>query len=125
MSDDASPTGDPQKAALQGLLQVIALRNRPRTSQLLAESPELARVAIKAGATRELAGANYFKEIAHYAYAGDTPLHFAAAASHEEQAKIIRLLRGQGARPSNRDATGKSVNDCVHAGWIHTLRGET
>jgi hypothetical protein len=243
MSDSASPTGDPQEAALQALLRVIASRNRPMTSRLLAESPVLPRLAIKVGATREGAGAYYFKEIAHYVYAGDTPLHVAAAAyqrdiaeelvsrganvsarnrrgaeplhyatdgipgsdawdpdaqyaivefliragadpnsedkggvaplhravrtrcatavralltngadalgrnksgstplhlaiqntgrggtgsaaSQEEQAVIIRLLLGHGARPSDKDSAGRSVKDCVKADWIHALLGE-
>lgn len=242
MSDIASPTGDPQQAALQALLLVIASRNRPMTSRLLAESPALARLAIKVGATRKAAGAYYFKEIAHYGYAGDTPLHVAAAAyqrdtaeelvsrganvsarnrrgaeplhyasdgipgsvawdpdaqyavveflisagadpnsqdksgvaplhravrtrcaaavralltngadavgrntsgstplhlavqntgrggsgsaaSREQQAEVIRLLLGHGARPSDRDSTGRSVKDCVKADWIHALLG--
>ena len=62
---------------------------------------------------------------------GSTPLHLAvqntgrggsgSAASHQEQAEIIRLLLGHGARPLDKDATGKSVNDCVNADWIYAI----
>lgn len=243
MSKNASPTGDPQQAALQALIRVIASGNGPLTSQLLAKSPELARLAIKVGATRQAPVDSYLKEINHYAYAGDTPLHIAAAAyqrdiaeelvskganvsarnrrgaeplhyasdgvpgsvawdpdaqsavveflikagadpnsedksgvaplhraartrctaavralltngadavgrnksgstpmhlavqntgrggsgstaAREEQAEIIRLLLAHGARPSDKDSTGKSVKDCVKSDWIHLLFGE-
>jgi ankyrin repeat protein len=62
---------------------------------------------------------------------GSTPLHLAiqdtgrggsgSAASREEQKKIIRLLIGHGARPSDKDSAGRSVKDCVKADWIHAL----
>jgi ankyrin repeat protein len=212
-------------------------------SRLLAESPALARLAITVGATREEAETYFFKEIAHYAYAGDTALHLAAAAyqrdiaedvvsrganvsarnrrgaeplhyaadgipgsdawdpdaqyavvefliragadpnsedksgvaplhravrtrcaaavrallangaeavrrnksgstplhlavqntgrggtgaaiAREEQEKIIRLLLDHGARPSDKDSSGRSVKDCVNADWIHVLLGD-
>ena len=243
MTYNVSATGDSQQAALHALLRVIASRNRSMTSRLLAKSPVLARLAIKVGATREAAGEFFIKEIAHYAYAGDTPLHIAAAAyqrdiaeelvsnganvsarnrrgaeplhyasdgipgsaawdpdaqcaivefliragadpnaedksgvaplhravrtrctaavralltngadavgrnksgstplhlavqntgrggsgsaaSREEQAEIIGLLLAHGARPSDKDSSGRSVKDCVKTDWIHVLLGE-
>jgi ankyrin repeat protein len=243
MRQNASP-GDSQEAALQRLLRAIVSRNHPMASGLLAESPALARLAITVGATRKEAETYFFKEIAHYAYAGDTALHIAAAAyereiagdlvsrganvnarnrrgaeplhyaadgnpesdrwdpdaqyavvefligagadpnsedksgvaplhravrtrctaavrallangadavrrnksgstplhlavqntgrggtgaasSRAEQEKIIRLLLDHGARPSDKDSSGKSVRDCVNADWIHPLLEET
>jgi Ankyrin repeats (3 copies)/Ankyrin repeat len=243
MSNSALSTGDSQQAALHGLLRAIVSQNRPMASRLLAESPALARLAIKVGATRELAEGYFFTEITHYAYAGDTPLHLAAAAyqrdiaeelvsrggnvsarnrrgaeplhyaadgipgsdawapdaqaavveflvragadpnsadksgvaplhravrtrcaaavrallangadavrrnksgstplhlaaqntgrggtgsavSHEEQAKIIRLLLEHAARPSDKDSSGRSVSDCVKADWVRVLLDE-
>ena len=103
MSDNALPTADSQEAALQALLRVIASRNRPVTSRLLAESPGLARLAIKVGATREGADDYFFKEIAHYAYAGDTPLHIAAAAYQRD---IAEELVSRGANVSARNRRG-------------------
>ena len=103
MSDNASPTGDPQQAALRDLLRVIASGNRPMTSRLLAKSPLFARVAVKVGATREAADAYYFKEITHYVYAGDTPLHIAAAAYQRD---IAQELVSKGANVSARNRRG-------------------
>lgn len=236
----SSPTGDPQQPALHALIRAIVLRDRPKASRLLAQSPVLAQLAINVGATREEPSAYFFEEITHYAYAGDTALHLAAAAyqpdiaeqlvsrgasvsarnrrgaeplhyaadgipgsdawdpdaqyavvdfliraganpnaednsgvaplhravrtrcaaavrallasgadavrrnksgstplhlavqntgrggsgsaaSHGEQAEIIRILLGHGARPSDEDVTGKSVKDCVNADWIHAI----
>jgi ankyrin repeat protein len=236
--------GNSQEAALQRLIRAIVSRNRPMVSRLLAESPAVARVAITVGATRAAAETYYFTEINHYAYAGDTALHIAAAAyereiaedlvsgganvsarnrrgaeplhyaadgvpgsdawdpdaqyavvefligagadpksedksgvaplhravrtrcgaavrallangadavrrnksgstplhlavqntgrggsgaavAREEQEKIIRLLLDHGARPSDRDSSGRSVSDCVNADWIHRLLEET
>lgn len=62
---------------------------------------------------------------------GSTPLHLAvqntgrggtgSSAARQEQAEILRLLLAQGARPSDKDATGRSVGDCAKAGWIRAL----
>jgi hypothetical protein len=62
---------------------------------------------------------------------GSTPLHLAiqntgrggsgSVASREEQGRIIQLLLDRGARPSDKDSAGRSVDDCVKAGWIHAL----
>src|SRR5713226_9055048 len=100
-----SPTGDPQEPALQALLRVIASRDRPMTSRLLAESPLLARRAIKVGATREGTGAYYFKEIAHYVYAGDTALHVAAAAYQRDMTEEL-VSRGANVSARNRRGAG-------------------
>jgi len=240
MRSHASSSGDAQEPALRTLFRVIASRDRTTASRLLAESPLLARQPIEVGATREAANTYFFEEIAHYAYAGDTPLHMAAAAyqvaiagqlvssganvrarnrrgaqplhyaadgspgsrawdpdaqyaiveflitagadpnaadksgvaplhravrtrcaaavralltngadvrgrntngstplhlairntgrggsgsaaSHEEQIEIIRLLLRHGARPSDEDSAGKSVEDSVKADWLHAL----
>jgi ankyrin repeat protein len=65
---------------------------------------------------------------------GSTPLHLAVqntgrssagtALAREEQAKIIRLLLDHGARPSDKDSSGKSVRDCLKADWIAALLEE-
>lgn len=235
-------TRSSQQSGLHALLRVIASRNRPMTSRLLAESPLLVRLAIEVGASRGAPDEFYLEEINHYVYAGDTPLHVASAAyqrdiaeelvsggadvnarnrrgaeplhyaadgvpgsdawdpdaqyavvdflvragadpnsedksgvaplhraartrctaavrallangadalkrnrsgstplhlavrdtgrggagseaARREQTEILRLLLGHGARPSDKDSAGKSVNDCVKADWIRTLLG--
>jgi hypothetical protein len=62
---------------------------------------------------------------------GSTPLHLAvqstgrgssgSAEAREEQKGIIQLLLGHGARASDKDSAGRTVKDCVQAGWIHAL----
>src|SRR5260370_20357630 len=101
MSDKASRTADPEDSALQALFRVIASRDRPMTSRLLAESPLIAQLAIKVGATREGASPHYFQKISHYAYAGDTPLHIAAAAYQREIAEEL-VSKGANVRARNR-----------------------
>jgi ankyrin repeat protein len=101
MNDNASPTGDPQQAALLALVRAIASRNHSMTLRLLRKSPELAQTAIKVGATRAAAVDWYFKEINHYAYAGDTPLHIAAAAYHRTIAEEL-VSNGANVRARNR-----------------------
>jgi ankyrin repeat protein len=103
MNDKPSPAGDSQEAALQTLLTAIAARNHAKASRLLAESPVLARLAIKVGATREAAVEHFFKEISHYAYAGDTALHIAAAAYQRD---IAEALISKGANVSARNRRG-------------------
>jgi hypothetical protein len=92
-----------QEDALQRLLSAIVSRDRAMVSRLLAESPALASLAITVGATREAAEAHFFKEIAHYAYAGDTALHIAAAAYERE---IAEELLSRGANVSARNRRG-------------------
>jgi hypothetical protein len=103
MSDKASRRGGPQESALQSLLRAIASRDGSTASQLLAESPLLARQAVEVGATREAAGTYFFEEITHYCYAGDTPLHMAAAAY---QSGIADELVSRGASVSARNRRG-------------------
>jgi hypothetical protein len=99
--DRALSATDAQQRALQTLIRAIASGDRPQTSRLLAESPTLAGVAISVGATRENPRDYFLDEIAHYAYAGDTALHIAAAAYQPETAKEL-LSKGANVRARNR-----------------------
>ena len=89
------------KSALRALFSAIALRDRSKASRLLEQSPGLAREAAVVGASREEARAYYFEEIAHYAYAGDTPLHMAAAAYAKDIADDL-VSRGANVHVKNR-----------------------
>jgi hypothetical protein len=71
--------------------------------RLLEASPSLALEAAGAGATREDARPFFFTSIRHYMYAGDTPLHMAAAAY---QRSIAELLVASGAAVSARNRMG-------------------
>jgi ankyrin repeat protein len=101
VSAKASRRTELQQPVLQNLLRAIASRDGTTASRLLAESPLLARQTIAAGATREAASEHFFKEIAHYAYAGDTPLHMAAAAYHSGIAEEL-VSRGANVGARNR-----------------------
>jgi ankyrin repeat protein len=86
---------------LLALFDAIAARDRKAMQELLGSAPELARSAAKAGATRQEAGEHFFAPIGHYLYAGDTPLHFAAAA-HEPRLVADLLAAGANVRAKNR-----------------------
>src|SRR5436189_222321 len=92
---------EPQQAALHQLLRVIASRDGQTTGRLLARSPDLACQAVSVGATRQAARAYFFEEINHYVYAGDTPLHVAAAAYQRKVAEQL-VSRGAHVRARNR-----------------------
>ena len=62
---------------------------------------------------------------------GSTPLHLAVQTTgrggsgseeaRRQQAEIIRLLLARGARPTDRDARGKQVDQAAGSAWIRTL----
>jgi hypothetical protein len=94
-------TTDYGELALHTLLRVIASRDRKKASQVLAKTPSLARMSVQAGATRANASTYFLKEIGHYAYAGDTPLHIAAAAYQRGIAEEL-VLKGASVSARNR-----------------------
>jgi hypothetical protein len=67
----------------------------------LAANPALATASAEVGAARHGAPDFFFKEIAHYLYAGDTALHMAAAAFRRPLAKLLVRL-GADCRARNR-----------------------
>ena len=70
-------------------------------SRRLAANPSLATAASDVGATRGDASTFFFTEIAHYLYAGDTPLHMAAAAFRRPVAELL-VAHGAHCRARNR-----------------------
>jgi hypothetical protein len=82
-------------------MRAIADGDGGLVSRLSKAHPELAKSALRVGATRQTARQYFLTAIAHYVYAGDTALHVAAA-SH--RTKIVReLLRlGADVRAANR-----------------------
>lgn len=91
----------PQDPKLRELFGVIAARDVRKASQILAEFPALARQVTEIGATRQDPKTYYFADIAHYAYAGDSPLHMASAAHATEIARELVAL-GANVRAENR-----------------------
>ena len=92
------PTND---SPLTALLRTIAAGDTPAALRRLAASPELARARVEAGATRQSARDHFFEEILHYAYAGDTALHIAAAGYRLEIAERL-IAAGADVRARNR-----------------------
>ena len=104
------PTND---SALTALLRTIAAGDTPAALRRLAASPELAWTRVEAGATRQSARDHFFEEIRHYAYAGDTALHIAAAGYRCEigtrliaAGADVRARNRRGAEPLHYAADG-------------------
>jgi ankyrin repeat protein len=83
------------------LIHAVVRGETAVVSRLLANSPELATTHSTGGTTRQEASEWFFKEIAHYMYAGDTALHMAAAAFHRAAAKSL-IEHGAVCRARNR-----------------------
>ncbi len=79
---------------LRRLFEAIDRGDDAEIEALLAADPALARAAIAEGATRAQAEANFLPRVLRYIYAGDTALHFAAAAC---RADLISRLVALGA----------------------------
>ena len=92
----------PPVGELERLLRAIAAGD-PSAARLLHERPELSRGAFATGATRADAGRYYLPQIGHYLYAGDTPLHAAAAGYRDALAGTLLDL---GADPGARNRRG-------------------
>jgi ankyrin repeat protein len=70
-------------------------------SRRLAANPSLANAPAEAGAARHGAPDFFFRDIAHYLYAGDTALHMAAAAFRRPVAELL-IAHGADCRARNR-----------------------
>jgi len=86
---------------LMGLIRAILRDDRREVANSLAGSASLAREGIRVGATREIKGEFFFEEIRHSLYAGDTPLHAAAAAYRVEIARDL-IKHGANVKATNR-----------------------
>jgi hypothetical protein len=100
---DNETSGIETEQTLQSLFRAIVTANHEAFLRLIEKSPRLARLAVSTGATRAEAKTYFFVEISHYAYAGDTPLHMAAAAYRRE---IAEELVARGANVSARNRRG-------------------
>jgi ankyrin repeat protein len=67
----------------------------------LKANPALTTISSDIGATRQNGSTFFFREIAHYLYAGDTALHMAAAAFDRPIAKLL-VKQGADCRAKNR-----------------------
>jgi len=92
-----------EKPHLLALIQAIVSDDASEAARLIKECPDLARQSLTTGATRQSPTNFYFKEIEHYLYAGDTPLHAAAAGYRYS---IARSLVQNGAHVAARNRRG-------------------
>jgi GNAT superfamily N-acetyltransferase len=88
---------------LRDLFNAIAHRDAPESTRLLKQAPSLATETFTTDATRESASNDFFSPISHYAYAGDTALHLAAAAYAVD---LARSLIAMGAEPKAKNRRG-------------------
>ena len=95
---------DGDARALMVLMRGIVAGDAATVARSLAASPGLASSSLRLhGATKPSTHDYYFDEIAHYLFAGDTPLH-AAAAAHRKT--IVPELVSLGADVSARNRRG-------------------
>ena len=99
-----------------------------RFSRLLARSPALSGARFSAGATRQEASRYFIEKIGHYINAGDTALHFAAAAYRFGMARNLvdagadlRARNRRGTEPLHAAATGNPGSPQ----WDPLAQGET
>src|SRR6266403_1379921 len=92
-----------QSPTVMALVRAIITNDRSEVAKLIGASPLLARERLAVGATRGGAPDFYFEEINHYLFAGDTPLHAAAAGYRTE---IARAMIKNGANPNALDKSG-------------------
>jgi hypothetical protein len=90
---------------LRRLMQAIAAADEPAVAELLAADPALARAALREGATRAAASANFLGEVGHHVYAGDTALHVAAAGHRPGLARKLITLGADVSANNRRGAT--------------------
>jgi len=109
------PTGE-----LWSLMCAIASGDDSAARRILETSPRLAVDAMKAGASRETAASYFLDAIHHYAYAGDTALHIAAAAYRVD---ITRELVGLGANVAARNRLGAEPLHYASVGAPGSTRG--
>jgi ankyrin repeat protein len=87
-------------ARLTSLVTAIVDGDQARVSELLAGAPELASASLAGGAT-ERSEEYFVDEIRHAVYAGDTPLHLAAACHEADMARVL-VSAGASVAAANR-----------------------
>jgi ankyrin repeat protein len=96
-------TGHSKVDSFREFLEVIVSGDIETAIKLLDVSPHLAKDHVIHGATRQVSKQNFFDEIQHYMYEGDTALHMAAAAY---QTRIVAELMARGADVRARNRRG-------------------
>lgn len=117
-----------QPDPLFNLVQAIVAGDVKSVRRQLARSPELARTSAQIGATRANASEFFFEEIRHYLYAGDSALHFAAAAFRPTMVQLlidggadVAAANRRGAQPLHYAADANVWNPKAQAATIACL----
>jgi len=95
----------PTQEALWRLMKAIVNGDASEVTKLLASAPSLATERLIVGATSHAATDYFFREIVHYLYGGDTPLHAAAAGYLREIAEQLLKNGASVAAVNRRGAT--------------------
>jgi Ankyrin repeats (3 copies)/Ankyrin repeats (many copies) len=90
-----------ETSGVMSLIRAIVSDDEREVARLLGMSPLLARECLAVGATRSAATDFYFEEIEHYLFAGDTPLHAAAAGYRKDIARTL-IKNGTNVNAKNR-----------------------
>jgi hypothetical protein len=93
--------GNIEVDSFRDFVEAIASGDSATAITLLDASPLLAKACAAHGATRQAAKQNFFDQIMHYMYEGDTALHIAAAAYQTRIAEAL-IARGADVRARNR-----------------------
>lgn len=92
---------DKQPSTLWTLVQAIVAGDTALASRIIGSAPEAARTRFEEGGTRQNAKAYFISEFGRQVYAGDTPLHVAAAAYRTDLVQPL-LAAGADVRAKNR-----------------------
>ena len=117
----------PDQTAIDFIRVVVAGDIDALTARLAAR-PALATMSSHVGASRQESSNFFFTDIAHYLYAGDTPLHMAAAAFRRDVAAILvghgadcRARNRRGAEPLHYAADANRSDPDAQASTIEYL----
>ena len=109
------------------LIRAIVGGDTAGAAKLLESYPSLARQHLGEGATRQAPTDFFFREIRHYLYGGDTPLHEAAAGYRlsivkklVEKGALVTAANRRGAHPLHYAADG-SPGSCA---WSPSAQAE-
>src|SRR6266498_1458513 len=116
------------KSGFLGFVRLVAKGEIDAVSRQLAAHPAFATAADEVGAMRHGAPEFFFREIAHYLYAGDTALHMAAAAFGRPVAELLvaqgadwRARNRRGAQPLHYAADANHWDPAAQAETIEYL----
>ena len=93
--------GNIQNGLFRSFVEAIVSGDSLAAIQMLDAVPQLAKECAALGAVRQAAKQNFFDQIKHYMYEGDTALHMAAAAYQTTVAAAL-ITKGADLRSRNR-----------------------